>query len=216
MEDHLNDTVSDIQDLDESISDDELSLCDLPINDHEEEKEEKSHLHGASLFPDNSFEFEFVANPIHETGSTYKPEPNPENPKTHEFYRNLSNGLFLRREYSFKRSQSWRSESFKPPSVAAKRSPAAEGKCRRLPINGSYRKQNVLIGLVKFQPKMEMSEIRRRQSRQSPAKMFPATEGVEVTVAGNGNAEAVTQWGLLKPFRCRTHFLRALTKVLFR
>lgn len=211
MEDHQNDTISDLQDIEELISDDELSLCDLPIYDHEEEE---SHLDGPKNSSPELDLFEFAFNSDHETGSTSIPKPMvfcgkpiPETPKTRDFYRQTTNGLFLRRDYSFKRSRSLRSESVKSPSVDAKPLPAAEGKRRHRPISGEHRKQKVLIGLVKFQPEMEMSEIRKRQSRRSPAKMFPATEG---------NVEGVTQWGLLKPFRCRTHFLSALTKASFR
>ncbi|KAH7537384.1 hypothetical protein FEM48_Zijuj03G0086800 [Ziziphus jujuba var. spinosa] len=147
MEDHQNDTVSNLQDIDESISDEELSLslCDLPIDDHEEEER----------------------------------IPSPRQP------------------------------------FRLRHSPSTDGKCRCRPISGNHRKQKVLIGLVRFQPELEMTKIKERRSRRIPAKMFPATDGGEVTVAGDVNVEGVTQWGL-KSFRCRSHFLRELTKASFR
>ncbi|EXB80111.1 hypothetical protein L484_013438 [Morus notabilis] len=74
---------------------------------------------------------------------------------------------------------------------------------------GGSRKHKVMIGLVKLQPEMELSEIRKRQGRRSPAPMFPAT-GVTGEEAGGRS-----HWGILRPLWCRAHFVSALTKASF-
>ncbi|PON63044.1 hypothetical protein TorRG33x02_277270 [Trema orientale] len=89
---------------------------------------------------------------------------------------------------------------------------------------GGGRKRKVIIGLVRFQlaePKMELSEMRRRQSRRSPVPMFSAAAdrgGGEPGGGGrsSGSSTTTTHWGLFRPLRCRAHFVSAWTKASLR
>ncbi|XP_022764303.1 uncharacterized protein LOC111309532 [Durio zibethinus] len=80
------------------------------------------------------------------------------------------------------------------------------------------RKQKVLIGLAKMPPKMELSDIKKRQSRRNPSPMFPpaASGDLEVVAAGKscsgdsgGGGRRSHLWGLL---RCRAQLASALAK----
>ncbi|KAF3433903.1 hypothetical protein FNV43_RR25006 [Rhamnella rubrinervis] len=125
-------------------------------------------------------------------------------PKTsqYHYYAHPANGHFIRRD-SFKRSRSFRSKSVKSPTAIVNRlnsstpSPVAM-KCG-FRNGGEFRRHRVLIGLVKLQPEMEMSEIRKRRNRGSPT-------------SGYGDVEAVADTCELRPFRLRSYLLNALTK----
>ncbi|KAM6577208.1 hypothetical protein CsatB_029045 [Cannabis sativa] len=87
-------------------------------------------------------------------------------------------------------------------------------RCRGEGAGGFRRKHNkVIMGLVRFQaaPKMELSEMRRRQSRRSPVPMFPVENG-----SGEPTGTGGSHWGLFRPLRCRAHFVSAWNKASFR
>lgn len=89
------------------------------------------------------------------------------------------------------------------------------GNCRH---GQSSRKHNrVLIGLVKFPSRMELSDIKKRQDRLSPAPMFPVAETSQPVVsAGITGSGGRGHWGcLLRPLRFRSHLLGALAKASF-
>lgn len=66
----------------------------------------------------------------------------------------------------------------------------------------------MLIGLVKYQPEMDLSEIRKRQSRRAPAPMFPVMKGGEQSALADGKSgSAKGHWGLMRMVRCRFHLL---------
>ncbi|XWS75119.1 hypothetical protein CRYUN_Cryun01aG0057900 [Craigia yunnanensis] len=73
----------------------------------------------------------------------------------------------------------------------------------------SSRKHKVLLGLSKIPPKMELSDIKKRQSRRNPSPMFPPVVpgDLEVVAAGDGygagGGRRGHHWGLLRPLRCR-------------
>ncbi|GKU91752.1 hypothetical protein SLEP1_g5577 [Rubroshorea leprosula] len=91
----------------------------------------------------------------------------------------------------------------KPASLE---SAARFGSCRY----GSSRKHNVLIGLARIPAKMELSDIKKRQSKRNPAPLFVMEGGgqPDLTVKGGG----VGLRALMKPLRCRAHLARALAK----
>ncbi|XP_007009764.2 PREDICTED: uncharacterized protein LOC18586356 [Theobroma cacao] len=82
--------------------------------------------------------------------------------------------------------------------------------------SSSSRKHKVLIGLAKIPPKMELSDIKKRQSRRNPSPMFPpvAAGDLEVVAAGDGcgGRRRGHHWGLVRPLRCRANLATALAK----
>ncbi|PON58546.1 hypothetical protein PanWU01x14_165770 [Parasponia andersonii] len=117
------------------------------------------------------------------------------------------------------RSSDHRSSSFR--LGGPKRPLPGTGSSRCLGGGGGGRKRKVIIGLVRFQlaePKMELSEMRRRQSRRSPAPMFPAAadRGGGEPGGGGRSSRSTTHWGLFRPLRCRAHFVSAWTKASLR
>lgn len=210
-----NDAVFNLKDCYVESWDGELSLCDLPIDTHQDHPPVKI----TTTIPQTS-----TCSSSSSTHITLKPPP-PPNPSSSaekrcpplkptlatqfDYYRPSLNGSFIRRN-SFKTPQSLRSGSLKPPSAIlncvsfSKPSPVARKSAFR-------RRHKVLIGLAKLQPEMEMSEIRKRRS--PPVSMLPAkTEARRMTVPGGGNVERVTNACGLRPFRHRFFVLRALTK----
>ncbi|PON63042.1 hypothetical protein TorRG33x02_277250 [Trema orientale] len=78
------------------------------------------------------------------------------------------------------------------------------------------RKHNVLIGLTKFPPKMELSEIRKRQSRRAPVPMFSSAAcGGDQPIVAGGQSGGKGNWGLLRPLRFRSNLVSALARVSF-
>ncbi|XVE68952.1 hypothetical protein DITRI_Ditri09bG0111200 [Diplodiscus trichospermus] len=75
----------------------------------------------------------------------------------------------------------------------------------------SSRKHKVLIGVAKITPMMELSDIKKRQSRRNPSPMVPpmAPGDLEAVAAGGRRGH---HWGLLKPLRCRGHLVSALAR----
>ncbi|XP_022743912.1 uncharacterized protein LOC111294853 [Durio zibethinus] len=81
----------------------------------------------------------------------------------------------------------------------------------------SLRKYKVLIGLAKIPPKMDLSDMKKRQSRRNPSPMFPPVPigDLQVVEAGNGcgaGGKRGHHWNLLRPLRCRVHLASALAK----
>ena len=81
----------------------------------------------------------------------------------------------------------------------------------------SLRKHKVLIGLAKIPPTMELSDIKKRQSRKNPSPMFPpvAADDLKVVDAGEGCSAGCRRghhWSLLRPLRCRARLVSALAK----
>ena len=217
--------------LNDDESDDALSFCDL-TND------ETNYLNDVvfpqTTNPENPFEFfnpnAEEAEPSTETvvfcGEIIPPK------QKNEFLRHPKNGLFIRRE-SFKRSHSFRSDVVSTkPSVQYSTNTVSRSSSVRFGRNGlpatgnspfrssNSRKHKVFIGLVKMQPKMELSEIRKRQQsrKTTPALMFPVKETGEPAIAGDGvgtKTSNSTHWGLFRPLRCSAHLVSALTKGSF-
>lgn len=88
---------------------------------------------------------------------------------------------------------------------------ANRSKSVRLRENASSRKHKVLIGLVKFPTRMELSDIRKRQDRIAPVPMFPVADRSQPIVAGGGRGH----WSLLRPLRFRSHLVGALARASF-
>ncbi|KAK4798971.1 hypothetical protein SAY86_024336 [Trapa natans] len=126
----------------------------------------------------------------------------------------------LQRNFSFKRLRSsagfesgeahqlTRSDSllFQSPKAAAPPPPAV-GSFRY--SSGSGGKLKALFGVTKFPARMDMDDIRKRQSRQAPAPLFPAGSDIALaTSEGTGRSH----WGLLRPLRCRSLLVSALAR----
>ncbi|XP_059669166.1 uncharacterized protein LOC132314308 [Cornus florida] len=63
---------------------------------------------------------------------------------------------------------------------------------------------------VKFKPEMEMSAIKKRQSRRAPAPMFPAAvDGGEVV---SGGRKSHHHWGLARQLRSGAHLANLLAR----
>ncbi|XVF83278.1 hypothetical protein PTKIN_Ptkin16aG0473600 [Pterospermum kingtungense] len=80
--------------------------------------------------------------------------------------------------------------------------------------SSSSRRYKVLIGLAKVPQKMELSDIKKRQSRRNPSPMFPpppvVSADLEVVSAGDGcrgggGRRRGHPWSLWRPLRCIPH-----------
>ncbi|KAM1019806.1 hypothetical protein ACFX15_040401 [Malus domestica] len=186
----------------QEVEEDALSFCDLPLHDDVGESEENP-MASASYSSDLDAFFEFPVDPIRgyipmDVVFCGKPihlrneEPQIENP-------------FFSRSESFKFSS--------PSHPHSHRSESELVSCRSHSPSSNSRKHKVLIGLVKYQPEMDMNEIRKRQGRRTPAPMFPVISGGELASVGGGRSgSGKGHWRLMRALRCRFHLLNALAK----
>ncbi|XP_008233355.1 PREDICTED: uncharacterized protein LOC103332396 [Prunus mume] len=198
---------SDFEQQQQGVEEDALSLCDLLLDDDGDESVETPK---ASPSSDPADFFEFCVDPIcgylpmdvvfcgksilcSKPITLPTPEPQIKNP-------------FFSRSESLRFSQASASPARSDPVPAT-------GKCRSPSSNS--RKHKVLIGLVKYQPEMDLSEIRKRQSRRAPAPMFPVINGGEQSaVVGGKRGSGKGHWGprMMRQLRCPSHLLSALAK----
>ncbi|KAK4766211.1 hypothetical protein SAY87_007853 [Trapa incisa] len=125
----------------------------------------------------------------------------------------------LQRNFSFKRLRGSdgfesgeahklaRSESLRFPSAKVASAAPEVGSCRY--SVGSGRKFKALFGVSKFPARMDMDDIRKRQSRLAPAPLFPA--GSDIALA-TGEGSGHSHWGLVRPLRCRSLLVSALAR----
>lgn len=222
-------------------SEDALSFCDLPTLDKDDTELDpfldSYRANSLSSPEDDNDLFEFFVNPEiltdnipEKEGIVFCGKPIIPLKQPNEFVnKHPRNSRFIRRESSFRKvcqlssssrssdvvfSGNNRSSSFRLGGPKRPLPATGSSRCRG-GGSGSFRKRKVIIGLVKFQAgpnKMELSEMRKRQSRRSPAPMFPvADHGGEPASAGRS-----TTWGLFRPLRCRAHFVSAWTKASLR
>ncbi|MBA0698547.1 hypothetical protein Goari_000254, partial [Gossypium aridum] len=82
----------------------------------------------------------------------------------------------------------------------------------------SFGKHKVLIGISKIEPKVELNEMKKRQSRRNhPLPMFPpvATDDIAMVDVGNGRSvdgKRGHRWSWLKHLKCRPNLFSALAK----
>ncbi|OWM70166.1 hypothetical protein CDL15_Pgr026016 [Punica granatum] len=215
----MEDDTSSILSFQDDLQEDALSLCDLSSNAFSEVTDDNDPYCG-SFFPSPSRDaFEFsITEPSAETVShvdtiLFCGKAIPFEQPRHLHRSDSSFKRLCRRVDSgpawLPRSGSLRSPISKAAVVAA---PAA-GSCRYSTSSG--REYKAIIGVTKFQSRMDMGEIRKRQSRQAPAPLFPAgTDGVELDSAmATGGRRGHGHWGLLRPLRCRSHLVGALARV---
>ncbi|KAE7996926.1 hypothetical protein FH972_001603 [Carpinus fangiana] len=178
----------------EEAEEDALSLCDLPIHDQD---------------PEPSYQNSPARLDLFEFSTNAKPETNPSTDRIlfcgRVIHRRdpLPGGVQpKRRSESFNNFQTFHSARLTSPSRSSS---------FRAPATGSYRyqssgsrKHKVLIGLTKIQP-MDLSEIRKRQSRRTPAPIVPVPD--EPVIVSGGRSH----WGLLRPLRCKSHLARLFT-----
>lgn len=182
----------------EEREEDALSFCDLPLHEHSEEEEERP----ASVSDPDDF-FEFAIDPIHgyfpmdvvifcgksiicSKPITIISTPEPQ-----------LNKQFSSRSESFKLGHC---PSSKPHAIQEHKS-----------LKSKSRKH--VMGLVKYpQQEMDLNEIRKRQSRRAPAPMFPVNGGEKPEVKSQGKEQS----GVMRPPKCRSHWLSALAKAVRR
>ncbi|PRQ58866.1 hypothetical protein RchiOBHm_Chr1g0363951 [Rosa chinensis] len=197
-------------------ADDTLSFCDFSVyNDDYDNNYSTPRKYPES--PDQDM-FEFLIDPDFELDSTAmdtivfcgKTMNNTTTKQPKLFTRDPHNGLFLVKTNSFKRSQSLRSVDL-ATKPSFKSSPATAS-CRYQSVKSRKHKMVLIGSLSKPQPKMVLSDIKKRQGRLAPAPLFPVSEGGEQTVDGGSKAHKLS---LLRPLRCRAHFVSALVKASF-
>ncbi|KAB1993375.1 hypothetical protein ES319_D13G026600v1 [Gossypium barbadense] len=82
----------------------------------------------------------------------------------------------------------------------------------------SFGKHKVLIGISKIEPKVELNEMKKRQSRRNhPLPMFPpvATDDIAMEDVGNGrtvDGKRGHRWSWLKHLKCRPNLFSVLAK----
>ncbi|KAM1069217.1 hypothetical protein ACFX15_001078 [Malus domestica] len=200
--------------------DDALSFCEFSMyNDEYDSYSPSPRKHPDT--PDSLFEFfidpefELDSSAVVFCGKTIDDVDFPQYPKLVQ--RDPRNGLFLFKTNSFKRSQSVRYPlDLEKSSVLRQDSPTASS-CRYQSSKSRNHRTSLIGLLVKPQPKMELSDIKRRQSRRAPGLMFPVAEGdhsselVAAAAADGGKPDKSP----LRPVRSRSHLVSALVKASF-
>lgn len=171
-----------IHDHEEEDLEDALSLCNLPIHDQNPESDELFYQEPPNL----SFEF-FTESSDHEITKLI--------PYEQEDLRSIPKPFA---------SAATRSNSFRFPIPKHSQSRAPMG-CRYTATSRSW-KHNFTFTPEKFRPDMELSDIRKRQSRRPPAPMFLAVDGPKTRNQ---------HWGLIWLIRRRSHSGCSFAKALF-
>ena len=205
-------------------SEKDLSFCDLPSflikepepnSYHHDDQEQRNSFSSQDLFeflpPDQDTKTNspqdiifFGRNMLHKT----KQPANSPNPLC--FSALLSN-------------RSRRSHSLHVETSKASPTPKLTGSFRDQYSSNNSRKHRVLIGLAKIPPKMELSDIKRRQSRQAPVPMIPAPmlavddeKTLITSINGSYDDHQKGRAGLAKPLKCRSLLSRLLTNACFK
>ncbi|RVW68421.1 hypothetical protein CK203_062848 [Vitis vinifera] len=165
-------------------SEDALSFCDLPIY----------KMIRRILF----FSNRFVGRPLNHNFQSHDDHPNPSCPDDDffEFLPDPTADLV-----------GWRSESLTPTAAAASRSRHMCGSYLSMKMTSPARskKHACLFGLPKFPPEMELSYMRRRQSRRTSAPLL-STENDGEVVDGSARRESGPAEELLERGRVWLHF----------
>lgn len=212
---HFNDRPED-----DDSDDDTLSLCDLPLHHENDVVIDDDHVPALQLSssptnPDANFEFSTAKN-LHINSDTDillfgKSMFSNKNPKTTSSFRYNK----LHQETASDLHVSTLATTTPPPTPTPRRSRSV-----RLPETGKWpykssgtvsssnwkAQYNVLIGLAARcdPPRMELSEMRKRQSRRAPPLMFAGFSGEQPVVA-SGKRGRKGPWSLLRP--CRSNLV---------
>jgi hypothetical protein len=155
----------------------------------------------------------FGRNILHETKqSVNSPHPFIHGTNSHNPF--SRSPLLLNRS---RRSHSLHIETSKPSQA-----PISTGSFRDQYSSNNSRKHKVLIGLAKIPAKMELSDIKKRQSRQAPAPMIPAAElaGDEkrlfMGIDRSGKSCQKGRGEFAKPLKWRTYLSGSFAKACFK
>ncbi|KAE8676899.1 Global transcription factor group isoform 1 [Hibiscus syriacus] len=119
---------------------------------------------------------------------------------------------------SFRRFDSNKNDLGSLYSVNSKPNSSLSAKICRSQSFSSVKQRKALIGVTKIPQKMELSDLKRRQSRRNhPLPMFPprATGDKAVVDAGDGRGvkdKRSSLWSLLRPSRCGAHAFNTMNK----
>lgn len=159
-------------DQEEEDGEDVLSLCNLPINGEEPESNEFSDENHNLSFDQNLFEF----------FSTSTKGPGSDHSEMNKEKQIVFCGKIIASEPEDRRRRlisepfaPARSNSFRFP--ISNPSPSRLKSCRYSSTSARSRKHHFMFVLEKFRPDMELSDIKKRQSRRPPAPMFPPVDG---------------------------------------
>ncbi|KAH7537383.1 hypothetical protein FEM48_Zijuj03G0086700 [Ziziphus jujuba var. spinosa] len=222
---HLHETPQKEDYIEEAEEEDALSLCDFTFQDEPISSLPQPNL--PTSFPSDSDDFEFSIGteikserlPPLENGIVFCGKSIPHGKPVVNLNLNIPTTTSTQKPF-IEDPFCLRSESFNllrgSTSHFANRS-----KSVRLPENGncryqssSSRKHKVLIGLVKFPTRMELSDIRKRQDRIAPVPMFHVADGSQPVVAGGGSGGR-GHWSLLRRLRFRSHIVGSLARASF-
>ncbi|XP_059625369.1 uncharacterized protein LOC132268556 [Cornus florida] len=213
-------------------AEDTLSLCDLPMNDFENNPSNHHHSPKTSIDQDL---FEFftglnsaigpIDNNIVFCGSIipYDDEKELNEYQKRDYFSVVKSSPFHKKSRSSRLSGgsnrfSGEDRSSSLRFVNSDSHPCRSfARCEHSPVNitaitsmsAKSRRRMFMFGPVKFKPEMELSAIKKRQSRHAPAAMFPAAvDGGAVAVASAGS-RGKSQWGLVRALRCSTVLARS-------
>ncbi|KAJ4720836.1 VPS10 2 like [Melia azedarach] len=196
--------------VEESDQEDAISLCDLLV-DHCQESEYDSYQQLSN--EDDSFEFSF---------DTSFNSTDQNDADTVDKNSNAIN--FCRETVSYSGNKQQQVPDSPVYYLNNKRRSSNTPVTRRYrqdcyASNSRSRRHKVLIGLAKVPTVMELSDIKKRQSkRRNPAPMLPVTAGgCELAVAGdnNGYQGRRNHWSLVRSLKCGAQFAGVLTKTAF-
>ncbi|XAR72106.1 hypothetical protein NMG60_11018625 [Bertholletia excelsa] len=201
---------------------DDLSLCNLPIQGYQDE-EYSSH-RPSTCSSQDIFEFSGGEGSSEPTtvlfcGKFLDPNQEPNeyqkrdylSVKSASFHKPLSYYLEEEsRSVSKTRSSSLR---FAGPDPR-KGSPVQKVNITAITsMSDKSRRRMFMFGPVKFKPEMDVASIRKRQGRRPPMQIPPLPEEAEKAVDGNGKRKKSGGDGeLLRPLWCRSHIATALAR----
>ncbi|KAK5770296.1 hypothetical protein PVK06_046446 [Gossypium arboreum] len=206
--------------IDQEELEETLSFCDLSLLENDQDLDDTSH-HSPKYpsYGQDIFEFPFIPNtPLNNNNKANDIVFGGKLIKEEEFV----DGDGDQSRYPFHLSSTKKFNNKNDLGsfylLNSKPNPCLPTKGFRSQSYSCLRKHKALIGITKIEPKMELSDMKKRQSRRNhPLPMFPPMANGDMVVVDTGDGcnaggKRGHRWSLLKPLRCRPNLFSTATK----
>uniref|UniRef100_A0A2K1YY73 Uncharacterized protein n=1 Tax=Populus trichocarpa TaxID=3694 RepID=A0A2K1YY73_POPTR len=197
---------SELQDFDDEAE--TLSLCDLPLyncaSDWDDFSKEDQNLE--TSFDQDFFEFfseDFAASAYPSDNIIFCGKLIPYRGETvEEKAENLAGSTKKAKDSKKSFRFPWKSSSFnKPRTTPSKQLQEKSDKALQVPLSENHGWYFSAFGVGRFPMEMELSDIKTRQNKKSPSKMFQSEKGIEMSSKKRGKG----LWSLLRVLRHNSH-----------